>query len=191
MIAGASGKKPEGQYGRVSECPVEIPGVIGAGLVVDRIGRKNTLASFFFVCGVSLIGMMYESPVWISLSLVCLARSAVYGTFQVIYIYTPEVYPTNCRGTGMGLASALSRFAGIITPFVADSILPLYYFAPFIIYALSSFLGTIGSLALPLETSGRAMLDTSAEFSPSNQVPDPIELEDIEMEESPALEEIL
>ena len=35
------------------------------------------------------------------------------------YVYTPEVYPTNMRGIGLGACSGAARIGCMITPFVA------------------------------------------------------------------------
>lgn len=42
----------------------------------------------------------------------------------VLYGWTPEVFPTSVRGTASGLASFWGRLFSIITPIIADSILP-------------------------------------------------------------------
>ena len=47
-------------------------------------------------------------------------RAFATGAFQVLFVYTPEVYPTSVRGTAMGCFSASSRIGAIITPFVAQ-----------------------------------------------------------------------
>ena len=141
----------------------EAPSLIFAGLIVDYLGRKGTMALLFVVTGFAFLGMMFPTGPVLSVFFVVMARGAVFATFQIIFVYTPEVYPTSCRGTGMGLASALSRIAGIVTPYVADSIMPWWYFAPFLIYAVASFCGAVVSILLPVETKGRAMADTTTE----------------------------
>jgi MFS family permease len=40
----------------------------------------------------------------------------VNGTYAALYAYTPEVFPTWVRATGMGLSSAFGRIGGIIAP---------------------------------------------------------------------------
>ena len=39
---------------------------------------------------------------------------------MVLYVYTPEVYPTSVRGTAMGYCSSVARIGAIVTPFVAQ-----------------------------------------------------------------------
>ncbi len=49
-----------------------------------------------------------------------LIRAFATGVFQAVYVYTPEVYPTNIRGSAMGLCTAAARIGALITPFVAQ-----------------------------------------------------------------------
>ena len=47
-------------------------------------------------------------------------RGLIAGSFQGIYVYTPEVYPTTVRGMGLGIASSCGRVGGMIIPFIAQ-----------------------------------------------------------------------
>jgi putative MFS transporter len=40
------------------------------------------------------------------------------GTYAGMYAYTPEIYPTEFRATGMGVASAFGRVGGILAPLI-------------------------------------------------------------------------
>ncbi|CAI7772046.1 unnamed protein product [Closterium sp. NIES-54] len=41
------------------------------------------------------------------------------GSFAVLWAYTPEIYPTEIRSTGLGVANSWARLGGFICPFVA------------------------------------------------------------------------
>uniref|UniRef100_A0A914DIP2 Uncharacterized protein n=1 Tax=Acrobeloides nanus TaxID=290746 RepID=A0A914DIP2_9BILA len=76
----------------------EIPGLILTVLIIERIGRKWTMAVEFL--GYSFcISLIYfclsRNMVTVALFL---ARAFIAGAFQTIYVYTPEVYPTTLRG---------------------------------------------------------------------------------------------
>lgn len=49
-----------------------------------------------------------------------LIRALASGVFMAVYVYTPEVFPTNVRATAMGFCSAAARMGAVITPFVAQ-----------------------------------------------------------------------
>jgi putative MFS transporter len=48
----------------------------------------------------------------------------MFGMWSVLYAYTPELYPTRCRGTGVGFASSVGRIGSLIGPAVLGAILP-------------------------------------------------------------------
>jgi putative MFS transporter len=41
---------------------------------------------------------------------------ALLGTWGALYAYTPELYPTGVRATGMGAAGAIARLGGLVAP---------------------------------------------------------------------------
>ena len=49
-----------------------------------------------------------------------LIRAFSTGAFQVAYVYTPEVYPTEIRASALGFFSSTARIGAIITPYVAQ-----------------------------------------------------------------------
>jgi len=40
------------------------------------------------------------------------------GAWGILYTYTPELYPTEARSTGVGWAAGFGRIGGIIAPMV-------------------------------------------------------------------------
>ena len=47
-------------------------------------------------------------------------RAFVTGVFQAVYVYTPEVYPTNIRARALGTHSAISRIGAFSSPYNAQ-----------------------------------------------------------------------
>lgn len=71
-----------------------------------------------------------------------------------------QVYPTSVRGVGVGVGVAAVGVAQIVTPFVGQWLGALN-----VTYALLAYggIGLVGGLAgalLPIETKGRALVDT-------------------------------
>ncbi|GEM12452.1 MFS transporter [Rhodotorula toruloides] len=122
-----------------------LPGsLLGAYLVETSLGRAKTLAfatlltsagTFVFVLVSSQFGVIASSMA------VSLAATLMYA---VIYSITPEIFPTSLRGTACGIASALSRLAGIVAPLLTGALLSL------------------SSTALPLLLSAVCFLTTAA-----------------------------
>lgn len=104
----------------------QIPGYFSAAYLVDRIGRKWTLASYLLVCAVGAFffrqaGSDAEILIWGSV-----ISFFNLGAWGVVYTYTPELYPTRIRGTGAGLAAAFGRIGGIIGPYVVAMLMPTW-----------------------------------------------------------------
>jgi hypothetical protein len=138
----------------------EIPGVIVAAILVNKIGRRKTQALLFFVCGICSGLLIFRSSVVIATIFAIGARSAIYGSFAAVYVYTPEVYPTSLRGTGMGSACAVARVGGVLTPYIVKVLGDLFFGGlPLTIFALSCLAATVASISLPIETANRKLED--------------------------------
>merc|ERR1711988_756545 len=118
----------------------ELPGLFVAILLVDFKGRCKTQAVLFTVCAGSLcfLSGMARFPTGLLMLFMFCARGAVSGAFVTTYVYTAEVYPTACRTTGLGAASALGRVGGIVTIYVAISFKTSQLIIPVILYIVIS-----------------------------------------------------
>ena len=56
----------------------------------------------------------------VRVALTMLGKAAVTYSYTLIYLYTPEMYPTAIRGAGLGIGTMMSRIGGIVAPIVAD-----------------------------------------------------------------------
>ncbi|RLE75528.1 MAG: hypothetical protein DRZ80_02670 [Thermoprotei archaeon] len=81
------------------------------------------------------------------------------GAWGITYAYTPELYPTEIRGTGSGLANSVGRIGGILGPITVSFIASLTgsYFYVFTIFALVHFVSAITVLLLSIETAGKVL----------------------------------
>merc|ERR1719495_1881227 len=87
------------------------------------------------------------------------ARALGSGLFQTAYVYTPEVYPTVLRSVGVGSCSGVARAGAMITPYIAQVLLPRSFRGAISVYALSTLVATLCCFFLPIETKGRDMKD--------------------------------
>lgn len=78
------------------------------------------------------------------------------GAWGGLYAYTPELYPTSVRSTGVGLASSFGRIGGIIGPFLVGMLLarglPMTFI--FMVFFVSIVIGALVVLFLGKETKG-------------------------------------
>ncbi|KAK0134439.1 putative transporter SVOPL [Merluccius polli] len=129
--------------------------------LLNVLGRKYSmlvlqlLSAMFFLL-VNICSTMFGFTV-----LLFLLRSLVSMNFNVVYIYTAEVYPTIARSLGMGYCTSFSRIGGMIAPFIAQVLMShsvLYAMCPF---AVACVVCALGNLLLPIETKGRALLQNN------------------------------
>ena len=159
--------------------------------IIDRIPRRIFMGVSFIFTGLftCFIGIS-DNPISVLVfSLITNFLSCF--PWAVVYTYTPEMYPTSIRTTGMGSCSVFTRLAGSITPVIGTIMLEQGYFIPFLMYGLSLILAGICSFLLKKETYNVGLDDTSHqtnkkmeyEYSPlseplnreSNQIPIEIE----------------
>jgi putative MFS transporter len=85
---------------------------------IDRVGRRNWTAASF-VAGAALLAALGLTGARTALSVIVLGTLS-YGVIgsanAVLYLYTPEVYPTRMRAIGTGLATSWLRIASAAGP---------------------------------------------------------------------------
>ncbi|MBW6423042.1 MFS transporter [Rhizobium sp. XQZ8] len=94
----------------------QIPGYALAAYGVEKWGRKPTLVGF---CLLSALGCLLFVLAWSAVlvgAALLLMSFALLGTWGALYAYTPELYPTTTRATGMGAAGAMARLGGLLAP---------------------------------------------------------------------------
>lgn len=96
----------------------QLPGYISAAWLVERLGRKATLAGFIGACAISAYFFGRADTVFNIMVWGCLLSFFNLGAWGVLYTYTPEQYPANIRAFGAGWASAVGRMGGIAAPIV-------------------------------------------------------------------------
>lgn len=139
----------------------EAPGIGLAALVVDSFGRKITMAGLLATTGLSLLPLLVPQSETATILSLFVARAAIMGSFQVLFVYAPEVYPTSIRSSGLGIANSFSRLGGILCPFVAVGLtqscqtnLAILFFSG--IPLAAAFAVTL----FPNETKGKGLTDS-------------------------------
>ncbi|XP_026458166.1 organic cation/carnitine transporter 7-like [Papaver somniferum] len=146
----------------------EFPGLLLAAAIVDRIGRKLSMSTMFFICCIFLFPLMFHQPENLTTALLFGARICITGTFTVVYIYAPEIYPTSIRTTGVGVASSVGRIGGIICPMVAVGLIHgCHQTLAIFLFEVVVFLAGTAVVFFPFETKGRELTNNSV-ISPSS-----------------------
>uniref|UniRef100_A0A8I7B2J5 Major facilitator superfamily (MFS) profile domain-containing protein n=2 Tax=Hordeum vulgare subsp. vulgare TaxID=112509 RepID=A0A8I7B2J5_HORVV len=133
----------------------EFPGLILAALLVDKVGRKLSMGAFAFLCLVSIAPLAAPLEEGLATVLLFSARTSITGSYAVLYIYGPEIYPSSCRNTGVGVATSLGRIGGMIAPLIAVGLLESCHQKEAVfVFDLVLFLAAIACALFPLETKG-------------------------------------
>lgn len=142
----------------------ELPGLLVSAVIVDRFGRKNSMSGLFLLCGASLLPLVHPQSVATTTFLLFLARACITGTFTIVYIYAPEVYPTQLRATGLGIANSFARIGGVLCPLVAVELVKSCQLSLAVtLFVAVPVLGAVAVIFLPIETKGRLLTDTIEE----------------------------
>jgi len=96
----------------------QLPGYFAAAYLVDRIGRKATLAGFLAASAICAYFFGQGGSAGIVLMWGSLMSFFNLGAWGVVYTYTPELYPTRVRAFASGWAAAIGRVGGILAPTV-------------------------------------------------------------------------
>ncbi|PIN12689.1 Synaptic vesicle transporter SV2 (major facilitator superfamily) [Handroanthus impetiginosus] len=138
----------------------EFPGLVFSAFVVDRVGRKLSMIIMFILAMLLLLPLLIHQNEIVTTTSLFGARAFVSGTFGVAWIYAPEVYPTNIRSTGVGIASAFGKIGGMVCPLVAvglvDNCQQTYAVILFQVTILATALSVLLS---PFETNGKKLTD--------------------------------
>jgi putative MFS transporter len=94
----------------------QLPGYAAAAFLIERWGRRPTLATFLAgsAVGAALFAAA-DSNTAILLTGMLLSFFNL-GAWGALYAVTPEVYPTVLRATGAGAAAGFGRLASILAP---------------------------------------------------------------------------
>jgi putative MFS transporter len=145
----------------------QVPGYMLAAYLVEKIGRRWTLAGFLFGSAAASYWFAAANSSAMILAGGMLLSFSLLGAWGALYAYTPELYPTAVRGTGMGWASSMARVAGIVAPLIGAYLLDLAQAGQGtnILPALSIYAGFFvvagcATLFLTHETRGRQLADT-------------------------------
>ncbi len=94
---------------------VEFPSHGFAQVCVDILGRQKTL---FLLMGTAAVGVlssaMFRGSTQVLVSMI--GRFGIAGSFNMIYLYTTELFPTIVRSSCLGTCSLAARVGGIIAP---------------------------------------------------------------------------
>ena len=124
----------------------QIPGYFSSAYCCERFGRRSTIVVYMVFAALSAIGLALSATDMQMLGgSICLSFF-MNGVNAGEYAYTPEVFPTNIRATGMGTASAIGRIGAISSPILVGYIFPIGGFAG--VFGMTTVVLAIGALSV-------------------------------------------
>ncbi|WP_068269683.1 MFS transporter [Aldersonia kunmingensis] len=137
--------------------------------LVNRAGRRPLIIHSFIWGGLALLllGLFTNSSAWVVLALFATYAVAIGGTQILQWIYPNELFPTEIRGSAVGLSSSLSRIgAALGTYLVPVSLTHLGTGTTMIIGGVITLVGAGVSVMWAPETRGLTLGECSSVDGP-------------------------
>ena len=144
-------------------------------------GRRRPLILLPVLAAVCLVAMhvanverhgaeaSFRDPVYVlEIAFAFCSRCFVLAQFDIVFLLSPEAYPTSVRGTGTGICSSVARLASLGTSYVAYGLGGWNPIAPIAVYSAILFASTVDAACIPVETKGQALRDSVA---PNDEAP--------------------
>ncbi|KOR82022.1 MFS transporter [Paenibacillus solani] len=139
----------------------QLPGYFTAAYFIEKFGRKFVLVTYLVLTAISAIWFGYANT---EASLLAAGISLSFfnlGAWGGLYAYSPELYPTKVRSTGVGLATSFGRIGGVIAPLLVGVLkqngTSIEYI--FVMFFVTILIGALGVLLLGKETKGLELAD--------------------------------
>jgi putative MFS transporter len=96
----------------------QFPGYAAAIWLVERIGRKPTLAAFLVLGGVSAYAFAAADTQGVYITALFFVGFFNLGAWGAVYPYTAELFPTRLRSSAFGLMEGVGKAAAIAGPYI-------------------------------------------------------------------------
>ena len=134
---------------------LEVSSVIVCYFLIDSsLRRVGTLTISSFILVVSMLGICFLGEKYFG-DLSNVGRFGTQIAFNVLFLYTPEIYEISLRGIGTGIANSLLDFGALVMPFILIPLFNIQVSMPFQILAVLSVGFLLSNIFLPKETMGK------------------------------------
>ncbi|XP_064359234.1 solute carrier family 22 member 6-A-like [Dromaius novaehollandiae] len=142
---------------------VDFPAKVVVTISLSYIGRRVTLVVSLLSAGLVIIANIFVSTELqtVRTALAVIGKGCLSASFNCVFLFTTELYPTPIRQTGLGFGSTMARVGGIVAPLV--KMMDEYYpFVPPVVYGAVPILSAVAAGFLP-ETLNVPLPDTIEE----------------------------
>ncbi|MDQ2984317.1 MAG: MFS transporter [Actinomycetota bacterium] len=138
----------------------QFPGYAAAVWLVERIGRKPTLALFLLLGGVSAYAFAAADSQGVYVTALFFVGFFSLGAWGAVYPYTSELFPTRLRASAFGMLEGVGKGAAIAGPYIFGNLKDATHgtFWPLTFIALVMVAGGLVAATLGRETRGHRLL---------------------------------
>ncbi|XP_059168764.1 uncharacterized protein LOC131950562 [Physella acuta] len=107
---------------------MEAPSNLMLYSILDRFGRRISTGGVFAILGISVLAsgicrhlqQVYNDDIfaYLALGFSLLGMLGASSCFGIVFLYTPEMFPTNIRNQALGVSSFVGRLGGMLAPFL-------------------------------------------------------------------------
>ncbi|MCR6487355.1 MFS transporter [Amycolatopsis sp. OK19-0408] len=140
-------------------------GCLVAVALIDRMGRRSLIMHSFAWSGLALLalGLFPNAGTGVIITLFAAYALLIGGTQILQWVYPNELFPTEIRGSAVGLASSLSRIGAAAGTYLVPLVLSgLGIGTTMIIAGVITLLGLAVSFAWAPETRGKTLAECAA-----------------------------
>ncbi|KAK3098125.1 hypothetical protein FSP39_016360 [Pinctada imbricata] len=151
---------------------MEVAAYLSCWFLVGRIGRRASFCSTMLLGGVSCLCSIFtveyasDDLSWTTIMLSSIGKFGVSAAFAIIYIFTPECYPTSLRSSTCAVCHFVGKIGAVVSPYIADLALlvdsDMKVALPLIVFGAAMIASGILAFALP-ETLGKNLPETIQE----------------------------
>ncbi|SPU76338.1 MFS superfamily transporter [Brucella suis] len=135
----------------------QLPGYALAAYGVEAWGRRKTLIGFLFVSAAACALFTVATSSSVVGASILIMSFALLGTWGALYAFTPELYPTALRASGMGAAGAMARLGGLLAPSAMAVVINQSFYTAVAMFAGLLALAGIIAFFINVETRQRAL----------------------------------
>ena len=135
----------------------QLPGYVLAAYGVERWGRKPTLIGFLLASAAGCLMFTFAANATMVAAALMTMSFALLGTWGALYAYTPELFPTARRATGMGTAGAMARLGGLLAPSALAALFAQGYAGTIGLFALLLLVAALATVFIDVETRAQAL----------------------------------
>lgn len=138
---------------------VQVVITLACALLVDRLGRRSWAVACYVGAGILflLLGTLGSESVVVVGVLATLAYGLLSSVNVLLYLYTPEIYPTRNRAIGTGMATACLRLGSSAGPAIIGSLVAIGHLSwVFLVFSGTCAVALAFALQM-IETRGRSL----------------------------------